>query len=81
VQLHWRPSNPTKLARNLAGVGLVLPEPKSATSLVVTVAVASSAVRIFDISNRIVTSVFDSKQAQLFEVFKFSKIVNDFLLI
>jgi len=28
-------------------------------------------VRIFEISNRIVTSVFDSKRAQLFEIFKY----------
>jgi len=31
----------------------------------------TSAVRIFEISNRIVTSVFDSKRAQLFEIFEY----------
>jgi len=30
-----------------------------------------SVVRIFEISNRIVTSVFDSKRAQLFEIFEY----------
>jgi len=32
---------------------------------------ARSAVRIFEISNRTVTSVFDSKRAQLFEIFEY----------
>jgi len=31
----------------------------------------SSAVRIFEISHRIVTSVFDSKRAQLFEILEY----------
>jgi len=31
----------------------------------------TGAVRIFEISNRIVTSVFDSKGVQLFEIFEY----------
>jgi len=33
--------------------------------------VSNSAVRILEISNRIVTSVFDSKRAQLFKIFEY----------
>jgi len=32
---------------------------------------STSTVRIFEISNRIVTSVFDSKRAQLFQIFEY----------